>query len=75
MLLGLKYKQGDATAAFLHAYLGKDQKVFVDMPRGFEVKGKNGKNKVLRLNKNLYGLRQSPRAFWKYMTSKMELCG
>ena len=39
------------------------------------MKGNNGKNKVLRLNKTLYGLRQSPRAFWKYMKSNMELCG
>ena len=45
------------------------------MPRGFEVKGKNVRNKVLNLKKTLYGLRQIPRAFWKYMTSKMELCG
>ena len=39
------------------------------------MKGKNGKKKVLWLKKTVYGLRQSPRAFWKYMTSKMELCG
>ena len=39
------------------------------------MKGKNGRNKVLKLKKTLYGLRQSPRAFWKYMASKMEICG
>ena len=39
------------------------------MPRGFEKKGK-----VLKLKKTLYGLRQSPRAFWKYLVEKMELC-
>ena len=48
VLLGLKSKQGDITAAFLHADLGKDEKVFVEMPRGFEVKGKNGCPKVLK---------------------------
>ena len=63
VLLGLKSKQGDVTAAFLHANLGKYEKVFVEMPRGFEVKGKNGRLKVLKLFKTLYGLRQSPRAF------------
>ena len=47
-LLGLKSKQGDVTAAFMYAYLGEDEKVFVDMPRGFEVKGKNGRPKVLK---------------------------
>ena len=35
VLLGLNSKQGDVTAAFLHANLGEDEKVFVDMPRGF----------------------------------------
>ena len=63
------------TEDFLHVHLGEDEKVFVDMPRCFEVKGKNRRNKVLKLKKMFYGLRQRPRAFWKYMTSKMEICG
>ena len=75
VLLGLKSKQGDVTATFLHANLGKDEKLFVEMPRGFEVRGKNGRPKVLKIFKTLYGLRQSPRAFWKYMTTKMKLYG
>ena len=58
VLLGLKSKKGDVTAAFLHANLYEDEKVFVDMPQGFEVKGK-----VLKLKKTLYGLRHIPRAF------------
>ena len=74
VLLGLKSKQGDMTVAFIHANLGEDKKVFVDMPQGFEVKGKNGKNQVLKLREKIYGLRQIPRSLWKYMTSKMELC-
>ena len=74
VLLGLKSKQGDVNAAFLHAYLGEDEKVFVNTPRGFEVKGKNNRNNILKLKKTLYGLCQSPISFWKYMTSKMELC-
>ena len=45
------------------------------MSQGFGVKVKNGRNKVLKLKKTLYGLRQVPRAFWKYMTSKIELVG
>ena len=32
VLLGLKSKKGDVTAAFLHANLGKYEKVFVEMP-------------------------------------------
>ena len=36
VLLGLKLKQGDVTAAFLHADLEEGENVFVDMPKGFE---------------------------------------
>ena len=75
VLLDLKSKQGDVTAAFLHADLPDNENVYVEMPRGFRQKGKNGKHKVLKLNKTLYGLRQSPRLFWKYMVQKMEMCG
>ena len=70
VLLGLKSKQGDVTAAFLHADVEKDEKVYVRMPHGFRKKGK-----VLKLKKTLYGLRQSPRAFWKYLVQKMKICG
>ena len=70
VLLDLKSKQGNVTAAFLHADLEEGEEVYVKMPRGFDKKGK-----VLKLRKTLYGLRQSPRAFWKYMVQKMEACG
>ena len=75
VLLGLKSKQGYVTAAFLRADLGEDRKVFFGMPQGFKVKGNNGRPMVLKLLKTLYRLRQSPRAFWKYMAAKMKLCG
>ena len=75
VLLGLKSKQGDVTAAFLHADIGEDKNVFVEMPAGFVQRDKHGKKKVLKLRCTLYGLRQSPRAFWKYMTEKLESCG
>ena len=75
VLLGLKSKQGDVTCAFLHANLASDKTVYVDMPLGFNIKSKNGKQQVLKLNKTLYGLFQSPRAFWKYIIKKLESCG
>ncbi len=46
VLLGLKLKQGDVTAAFLQADLGEDEEVYVGMSRGFDKKGK-----VLKLKK------------------------
>ena len=52
ILLKLKSKQGDVTAAFLHADVGKDEDIYVEMPLDFRKKGK-----VLKLKKTLYGLR------------------
>jgi len=70
VLLGLKSKQGDITAAFVHADVEQGENIFVEMPHGFRKQGK-----VLKLKKTLYGLRQSPRAFWLYLTEKMNQCG
>jgi hypothetical protein len=67
--------QGNVTCAFLHADLEENKKVYVDMPMGFAQYGKNGKKTCLKLKKTLYGLCQSPRAFWKYITVKLQECG
>ena len=45
------------------------------MPRGFKQYDKKGNAKVLKLKRTLYGLKQSPRAFWKYMVEKLSTCG
>ena len=64
LLLNLKSKQGDITAPFLHADLNEREKVYMRMPQGFRKEGK-----VLKLKKTLYGLKQSPQIFWKYLTA------
>jgi hypothetical protein len=53
----------------------KDEAVYIKMPQGFKQYDKNGKPKVLKLNRTLYGLCQSPRALWLYLTEKLERCG
>ena len=40
VLLDLKSKQGNMTAAFLHADMPEGDKIFVEMPRRFQCKGK-----------------------------------
>ena len=75
VILGLKSKQGDVLAAFLHSDLAPEEEVYVEMPLGFNKLSKNGKKQVLKLKKTLYGLCQSPRAFWKYMTEKLKQVG
>ncbi len=67
-LLGLKSKQANVTAILLHATLGEDVKVYVEMHLGFKQCGSNGKVWVLCLKTTLYGLHQGPCAFWKYLT-------
>jgi len=74
-LMELKSKQGDVACAFLHAHLEPGEKVYLEMPRGFKQYDKRGRPKVLSLKRCQYGLRQSPRGFWKYMTQQMEACG
>ena len=69
VLLKLKSKQGDVTAAFLHSELEEGENVYVEMSLGFRKQGK-----VLKLKKTLYGLKQSSRSFWKYLTRAMEAC-
>jgi len=69
-ILGLCLKQGDITCTFLHTSLRKDEAVYIEMPQGFKQYDKNGKPKVLKLNRTLYGLHQSPRTFWLYLTAK-----
>ncbi len=75
VLFGFKLLQGNVTCAFLHADLKENKKVYVNMPMGFAQYGKNGKKMCLKLKNTLYGLRQSPRAFWQYITVKLQECG
>ena len=42
------------------------------MPRGFTQYDKKGGSKVLKLKRTHFGLKQSPRAFRKYMVEKLE---
>ena len=56
----------DVKTAFLHGEL--KEVVYVSQPEGFEKKGQE--NKVYRLNKALYGLRQAPRA-WNTKLNKI----
>ena len=65
LILNLATCQVDFTAAFAHAPIDTD--VYLDMPRGFAEP-----NKVYRLKRSLYGLRQSPRNFFQHLKSKLE---
>ena len=64
IVLELVTVQVDYIAAFLHAPI--KEYVYINMPRGFQIPGK-----VLKLNKSLYGLKQSPRNFYNHLKDKL----
>ena len=75
VLLYLKSEKDEVTAEFLHADIFKDEKVYVEMPIGFEQFSKNGREKMLKLKKTLHGICQIPRAFWQYLMKALEQSG
>ena len=60
-------EQLDVKTAFLHGELEED--IYMDQPEGFVVPEKE--NFVYRLKKSLYGLKQSPRQWYKIFDSFM----
>lgn len=55
----LELHQMDVKTAYLHAPI--DCEIYMEQPEGFEKKSKTGEKLVCKLNKSLYGLKQSGR--------------
>ena len=51
--------QMDVRNAYLNSNIDYD--IYVEQPNGFKLSGKNGEDLILKLNKSLYGLKQSGR--------------
>jgi hypothetical protein len=60
-----KIFQIDVKLAFLNGFL--EGEVYIEQPMGYEVKGH--KDKVLKLNKALYELKQTPRTWYSRINS------
>ena len=65
--MNLVSAQADITAAFVHAHLGPDEHIYVRQPAGFQCDS----DLVLKLKKSFYGLRQSPRNFFNYLSDHL----
>lgn len=77
--LGLATKQVDYVSAFCQAPIEED--VYIEHPRGWRNLNKLGlKEKfkdghVLKLNRSVYGLKQSPKNFFELLKKNLESCG
>jgi Reverse transcriptase (RNA-dependent DNA polymerase)./Integrase core domain. len=77
--LSLATKQVDYVSAFCQAPIADD--VYIDLPRGWQTLNELGIREnfkpghVLKLNRGLYGLRQSPRNFFHYLKENLEGVG
>ena len=67
----LEFEQLDVKTVFLHGEL--EEEIYMDQPEGFVVPGKE--NYVYKLKRSLYGLKQSPRQWYKRFDSFMLLHG
>ncbi len=61
---------GSSYCCFFHSELGENEKVYIEMPLGFRKQGN-----ILKLKTTLFGLCQSSRTFWKYLTKAREAIG
>ena len=77
--LGLATKQVDYVSAFCQAPIEED--VYIEHPRGWRklnrlgLKEKFKEGHVLKLNRSVYGLKQSPKNFFQLLKTNLESCG
>ena len=67
---GWKPRQFDVKSAFLYGILPESQLVYMELPPGYRIPGYGAK-----LKKCLYGLKQSPREWYRRLSTFLEGCG
>ena len=71
VILGLSSRQVDYTNAFVQTQVKSP--MFVELPKGFESNGDD--DNILQLNKNLYGSRDAPLAWFEALKHSLESRG
>eukprot|EP00253_Pinus_taeda_P013513 PITA_13513 len=69
--MGWKIHQMDVKTAFLNGFI--QEEVYIEQPQGFEVDGKE--SHVSRLKKELYALKQAPRAWYLSVDAYLQQLG
>jgi hypothetical protein len=75
IIYGLVSRQVDFQNAFCQSTLGENEHVYVEIPKGFDAPPGAPPDAVLKLRKTLYGLVQSPKAFYEHLKAGMEALG
>ena len=64
--MNLSFRTLDVTSAFLYAELPTDVTIFARIPEGHPDYALRSTH-VLRIKKNLYGLKEAPKLWWFYL--------
>ena len=48
-----------------------EREIYMKIPRGMEIEGRNKEDYVLKLHRNIYGQKQACRVWYKYLTRKL----
>ena len=65
--------QIDYVLAYPQAPIERD--LYMEIPRGLELKGKKKESHVLKLHRNIYGQKQAGRVWYKYLQEKLTSIG
>ena len=68
-------RQIDYVQAFPHAPLAQGEEIYMEIPRGYEYSGQSGTEYVMKLKKNLYGIKQAAANWNKMLTNGLKSPG
>ena len=72
---GWKSRQVDFTLAFCQTPLEDDDPLYMELPQYYRPAGTEGRDVVLKMNKSIYGRRDSPKLFYEYLCKGMAKLG